>query len=463
MCPVAGGTQAHPYKRHPVAAGQGTARDAGGLIEVVLPGSLAAAVGLVPGDRLLAINGLPVADYVDYKFNVTGGAVELLIARDDGETWLLELEKDEDEDLGVIFADSLFDGLKKCHNACAFCFLNQMPTGMRPTLYLPDDDYRLSFLHGNFITLTNLRESDFQRIVSQRLSPLYVSVHATNPAVRRRLMVNRRAGNIMDDLARLAGAGIDLHTQLVLCPGVNDGPELDRSIGDLIGLYPRILSIAAVPVGLTRFREGQPDLRPYTPEEAAGVVDQVEVWQGRLLDRHGRRVVFASDEFYVLAGRALPATEAYEGFPQLENGVGLLRVFVDEFRTALAAGVREPARPRRITVVTGRSAAPTLAGLVAEAGFRRLQVDVVPVENAFFGPTVTVTGLLTGRDILARLRALRDARALGDIILLPQVVVRELQGDLLDGMRPEEIEQALGVPVALVPVDGGEFLRGLAA
>lgn len=460
---MAGEYQVHPYRRHPVATRQGAARHDGGVIETVRPGSLAEELGLRPGDRLLSINGRPVTDYVGYKFDITAETVELHVARSDGEEWLIEVEKDEDEDLGVTFVEDLFDGLKKCHNACAFCFLNQMPAGMRPTLYLPDDDFRLSFLHGNFVTLTNLREEDFERIISQRLSPLYVSVHATNPAVRRRLMINRKAGRIMEDLRRLARAGIDLHTQLVLCPGVNDGPELDRSIADLAGLFPRVLSIAAVPVGLTRFREGLTALRPYRAEEAARVIGQVEGWQRRLLKDFGRRMVHASDEFYVLAGRPMPAAEAYEGFPQLENGVGLLRVFMDEFRAALAEGVREPAGARRVTVVTGRSAAPTLGGLVSEAGLRRVQVNVVAVENAFFGPTVTVTGLLTGRDIVDRLRAVREAGELGDVVLLPQVLVRELHGDLLDGMRPEEIGRAVGAPVRIVPVDGSAFLRNLVA
>lgn len=458
-----GGMQAHPYRRHPVAAKQGEAGGKGGVIETVRPGSIADEIGLRPGDRLLAINGEAITDYIDYKFHITGECVELRIARADGEEWLVEVEKDEDEDLGVTFVQDLFDGLKKCRNACAFCFLSQMPEGMRETLYLPDDDYRLSFLHGNFVTLTNMREEDFQRIFSQGLSPLYVSVHATNPAVRRRLMINRKAGRIMEDLRRLAGGGVDLHTQLVLVPGINDGPELDRSIGDLVSLHPHALSIAVVPVGLTRYRQGLSRLRPFTAEEASRVIDQVEAWQARLMARFGRRLVYASDEFYVLAGRPIPGEEYYEGYPQLENGVGLLRLFIEEFRAALAGGVREPARDRHVTVITGRSAAATLRALVDEAGLRRVKVDVVPVENCFFGPTVTVTGLLTGRDVLSRLRELRDAGRLGDVVLLPQVMVRELHGDLLDGMKPSDLERSVGVPVVLVPVHGGRFLQSLVA
>ncbi len=436
----------------------------GGRIAAVAPGGLGAQLGLEPGDRLLAIDGEPVCDWVDYRFRIAGEAVELLIRRRDGEEWLLEVEKDYDDDLGVRFEEDLFDGLKRCHNACLFCFLDQMPQGLRPSLYLPDDDYRLSFMHGNFITLTNLREDDLRRIVAQRLSPLYVSVHATNPEVRRHLMRNRRSGRVMDDLRRLAGAGIALHCQLVLCPGINDGPELDRSIADLTGLGEAVRSIAAVPVGLTRHRLGLPRLRPFSAEEAAAVVDQVEDWQARLRPRTGRGVVHAADEFYVLAGRTVPPAASYDDFPQLENGIGLLRLFTDEFREALADGrFGTGARTRRVTVVTGRSAAPTLELLAREDGLHA-RVRIFPVDNDFFGRTVTVAGLLTGEDIIAQLRAARErGEDLGEAVLLPRVVVREGDGRFLDDRTPDDVAHALGMPVRLVPVHGRDFLKALVA
>lgn len=443
----------------------------GGRIAAVVPGGLGAELGLEPGDRVLAIDGEPVRDWVDYRFRVAGEAVEIRVRKAGGEEWLLEVEKDYDDDLGLRFEDDLFDGLKRCHNACLFCFLDQMPRGLRPSLYLPDDDYRLSFLHGNFITLTNLREEDLRRIEAQRLSPLYVSVHATSPEVRRRLMLNRRAARVMEDLGRLAAAGIALHCQLVLCPGINDGAELDRSIGDLAGLGEAVRSIAAVPVGLTRHREGLAPLRPFTAAEAGAVIAQVQGWQARLRDRVGRGTVYASDEFYVLAGREVPPAGDYDGFPQLENGVGLLRVFLDEFREALsarrgggagAAGPRWDPAPRRVTVVTGRSAAPALERLAREGGFAR-RARVFPVDNDFFGRTVTVAGLLTGGDIIAHLTAARDrGEDLGEAILLPRVVAREADGRLLDDRTPEEIARAVGLPVRLVPANGRDFFQALA-
>lgn len=430
-------------------------------MEEVRRGSLGKALGLERGDRIVAINGRRLADYVDYRFHCAGEEIAVLVRKADGRELLFEIEKDYDEDLGVTFAGDLFDGLRRCHNACVFCFLHQMPEGLRPSLYVPDDDFRLSFLHGNFITLTNLREEDVERIAAQRLSPLYVSVHATNPEVRQRLMLNRRAGRIMEQLRRLAAAGIELHTQLVLCPGLNDGPELDRSIGDLAALHPQVRSIAAVPAGLTRYRAGLPALRPFTPAEAGRLIDQVEGWQRRLREELGSRLVFAADEFYVLAGRPVPPADHYEGFPQLENGIGLLRTFQDDFRRALA---RRRARrgARTVTVVTGRSAAATLQELAAEAASAGVTARVLPVDNDFFGPHVTVAGLLTGRDIA---RTLETARAQGwdpgEEVYLPGAAVRSGHGDFLDGWRPEDVARAAGVPVRVVPADGASFARHL--
>lgn len=433
----------------------------GAVVAGVLPGSLGEALGLERGDRILAIDGRPPADYVDYRFQCAGDEISVLVRKADGRELLFSVQKDYDADLGVMFASDLFDGLRRCRNACLFCFLHQMPEGLRPSLYVPDDDYRLSFLHGNFITLTNLGEADLERIIAQRLSPLYVSVHATNPELRVKLMRNRRAGRIMDQLRRLAAAGIEIHAQLVLCPGINDGAELDRSVGDLAALHPSVRSIAAVPVGLTRYRAGLPALRPFTAEEAARVIDQVEGWQRRLRRQLGSRLVHAADEFYVLAGRPVPPAAVYEGFPQLENGVGLVRTFQDGFRRELRRR-RSAVRRARVTVITGRSAAPLLSRLAAEAAAAGVAARVVAVANEFFGPHVTVAGLLTGSDIARTLAALRDQGwQPGEEVLLPGAAVRPEEGDFLDGWRPPDVARAAGVPVRVVPPDGASLARHL--
>lgn len=437
-----------------------------GVISKVRPGSPAREMGLEPGDRIIAVNGKRVFDYIDYRFETSGELVEIHVQKASGEEWVIEFEKDYDEDLGIVFEEDLFDGLKECRNGCVFCFVRQMPRGMRKTLYLRDDDYRLSFLHGNFITLTNITEDEFQRIIAQRLSPLYISVHATNPDVRQALMRTPRARDIMLQLKRLANAGIHIHAQFVLCPGLNDGPELDRSLADLNTLQPAILSIAVVPVGLTRHRKDMQGLRPYTGQEAGAVISQVAAWQERFLGEHGRRVVYAADEFFVLAGEDIPPADYYEGFPQLQNGIGLLRLFLDQFHEAARGMPKGPDRlalpRRRLTVVTGRSAATTMTRLAKEAAELGVDATVFPVTNDFFGHTVTVAGLLTGQDIIGQLRKSQQAgHDLGEEILLPEVLLRDGQGDLLDGVRPEEIARALDLPVRVIGIDGREFLAAL--
>lgn len=425
----------------------------GAVIERVEAGSIAAEAGLAPGDEIIAINGVPLSDLIDYRYLCADERLEIEVRKADGEEWLVEIDKDYDEELGISFTSETFDGLRRCQNHCVFCFLDQMPVGMRRTLYVRDDDYRLSFLHGNFVTLTNLRPEDIERIIALRLSPLYVSVHATDPGVRRRLLRNQRAGDVVPLLKRLCDAGIEVNCQVVLCPGYNDGEVLDRTIADLAELWPRALSLAVVPVGLTRYRIGLPEIKAVGRAEAEAIIAQVEGWQARLAERGVTDFLYLADELYLTAGRPLPRYEDYGNFPQLENGVGLVRLFEEEFRVA---ETRFPAKvgPRRVRVVTGVSAGPILSELAVRlervAGMR---VEVTVVENEFFGPSVTVAGLLTGRDILAALRQCAPV----DEVLIPAAALRYEGDRFLDDLTPGELARELNQKVVVVPVNGEAF------
>ncbi|MBC7251726.1 MAG: DUF512 domain-containing protein [Anaerolineae bacterium] len=419
----------------------------GGVIAEVKPGSIAAELGLRAGDEVLAINGRPLRDVIDYQFYSAEEALEVLV-RHQGEEVLFEIERDYGEDLGIEFTAHTFDGIRTCDNHCPFCYLKGMPPGLRASLYIPDDDYRLSFLFGNFVTLTNLDEKDWQRLAEQRLSPLYVSVHATDVALRRRLLGNAAAPDVLEQLRRLRDLGVQVHTQIVLVPGLNDGAALERSVTDLASLYPAVQSIAVVPVGLTRYHRGR--MRLYTAAEARDVLVRIASWQADFRRRQGVRLVYAADEWYLLAGQPVPAAGEYDGFPQLENGVGLVRRFLDEWRDVAAGGKR--AVPRRpdgcgsLTVVCGILIAPLLARVADElAALSGATVKVVPVVNAFFGETVTVSGLLVGRDVIAALQG----RHLGDGVLLPRVMFDAEGRRTLDGLGLEDFREALGLPVEM--------------
>ncbi len=414
-----------------------------GTICRVQEGSIAAGLGIVPGDALLAVNGKAVRDIIDLSFALADEYVELLVARQNGEEELFAVEKEYDQDLGLEFAAAVFDRIRPCANKCVFCFVDQMPPGMRESLYVKDDDYRLSFLYGNFITLTNLGPRDFARIRRLHLSPLYVSVHATDGAIRAALLGNPRAADILGRLRELTASGIDLHAQVVLCPGLNDGPVLERTITDLYALAPGVLSLAIVPVGLTRHREKCRPLRGFTPAEAENVIAAVAAWQRRSQTETGSSFVYLADEFYLACGHPVPAYDDYDGFPQLENGVGIVRSFLAEWaETAVkTSGYKDPLQ---IDVVCGRSAAAILAPLLGAFALPNLAVRLVAVENAFFGPGVTVTGLLTGADIAAALRRETGPR---DGVILPGVALRKGENIFLDGRSPEDLAQTLGLPV----------------
>lgn len=425
-------------------------------VAAVEPGSIAAAAGLQSGDQVRAINGHPVRDIVDFQFLTTEAELLLTIDRPGAGPFQVEVEKEPDDPLGVDFGGkATFDGIYTCKNNCIFCFVFQQPRGMRPTLNLMDDDFRLSFLHGNFVTLVGVEPEYWERIISQRLSPLYVSVHATDDSLRAFLMGTAAARGIMGQLAELRDHGIQYHTQVVLCPGINDGEHLNRTITDLTSLGPdALLSLSVVPVGLTRYRDGLYDLRTYTAAEAHTLIDQVEAWQRRLTPEWGFPVVYCSDEWYVLAGRPVPPAEFYGDYDQLENGVGMVRLFLEEqarveprLPTALPA-------PRRVTVATGVLAGPVLAQAVERLNrIDNLRVDLLTVRNEFYGHTVTCAGLLTGRDLLM---ALADQGGLGDAVVLPAVSFRDGDGRSLDDLTPAQISANLGgtpVHLAGAPAD----------
>ncbi len=395
----------------------------GGLIAAVAAGGLADRVGLRPGDELLAINGQPVRDLIDVQFYAAEERLALQVGRAGG-TFRVEAEREYGEPLGIEFADPTFDGVRRCRNNCAFCFVAQMPPGLRTSLYVRDDDYRHSFLFGNYITLTNLEEEDWRRIGEQALSPLYVSVHATETGLRRRILRNPSAPDVMVQLSRLSALGVEVHTQIVLLPGVNDGLHLDRSIDDLAALYPAVRSVSLVPVGITRYHRG--GCRVHTVGEMRAVFEQATGWQARLRERLGVQVVYLSDEGYLRLGEPVPPLEAYDGLDLTENGVGLVRRWSGPL----------PPRHGTSTWVTGTLFAP----LLRAAAERRPDVEVVPVVNRFFGETVTVAGLLTGQDVVAQLRE----RPLGDVVALPPAMFGGPADRTLDGMRREDVQEALG-------------------
>lgn len=414
-------------------------------VEKVSFASIAYQMGVEPGDRIVGINGQPVRDIIDYRFFSSGEKLNILLVKASGENWLLDVEKDCEDNLGMEFGPGELPRLQRCQNKCIFCFLEQMPKGMRSTLYFNDDDYRLSFTQGNFVTLTNVHRQDLGRIARQRLSPLYISVHTTNPVLREKMLNNRRAQKIMEQLTYLARAGIQMHTQVVLCLGINDGPELSRTIGDLYGLWPAVRSLAVVPVGLTRYRHKLYPLRSYNQEQAREVIVLVRKWQRFCRRRGGNPFVFAGDEFYLLAGEHIPKAQSYAGFPQVENGVGLVRTFFDEWTKVankLPAGLPYP---RKVTIATGQLGEQVLQTVVKRFNeVKNLKVQLVGVANRFFGGKVTVAGLLTAKDLLSAL----TGKDLGDLLVIPAIALRSEDDIFLDDLSFGEFARRLRLPVA---------------
>lgn len=429
----------------------------GVVVAQVRPRSPAAAAGLAPGDRLLAINEVPLRDSIDFHFQAAEERLAIELERN-GCRRSLAVQRAAGKDLGLELTTPRPSEISTCANKCVFCFIHQLPKGMRRSLYVKDDDYRLSFLHGNYITLTDLPEEALARIETQRLSPLYVSVHATDPELRWALLGKPKVkGDLLPRMARLARAGIRMHAQIVLCPGWNDGIHLEKSVRDLAVLYPGVATVAVVPVGLTRFRERLPTLRTITPDEARELVTAIEDWQREFLRHLGSRFVFAADELYLGGGIEPPPARAYEGFPLLEDGVGLVRRFTDGFRRALRRPPRAVSPPRAASVVTGELFAPRLAALLDEVRVDGLSASVVPVANDFFGGNISVAGLLTGRDILAQL----SGRPLGDLVLIPDAALRDEANVFLDDRTPADLEAVLGLPVRPVAPTPLALLKAL--
>lgn len=406
-----------------------------------------------PGDELVAINGHKIIDVLDYKFYSYEKQLILQLTTPEGKTKLVMLKKGEGGDAGLEFETYLMDSPRSCANSCIFCFVDQMPQGLRPSLYFKDDDARLSFLMGCYITLTNLSKREIQRIIDLRVSPVNISVHTTNPELRRRMLKNPRAGECVDIMRRFARAGIKMNCQIVCCPGWNDGAELERSMRGLYELCPAVSSVAVVPVGLTKHREGLDKITPFTPEHAAETIELVTHFGELCLAERGERVFYCSDEMYLTAGLALPPDEFYGDYPQLENGVGMLRLLETEFRAALR--VSEEADGVPFAIACGTAAAPTLEKLLCTAREKYANIDgrVYPIYNDFFGRSVTVSGLVTGGDLIGQLRG----RALGQRLLISSSMLRHEEMDFLDGITLEQASEALGVPVCPIAGDGGEL------
>ena len=428
----------------------------GVVVAAVRAETPAAAAGLRAGDRILAINGRRLRDAIDFQFHAAEDRLALAVERD-GAPRALTVRRRGPE-LGLELEPPRPAEIATCANKCVFCFIHQLPKGMRRSLYVKDDDFRLSFLHGNYITLTDLGEADLARIVEQRLSPLYVSVHATDPALRQRLLGRPRvSAEILPRLERLAKAGIRMHAQIVLCPGLNDGAHLERTVSELAPLHPQVATAAVVPVGLTRHRERLPELRRLAPEEARALVAAVEGWQARFLSTLGSRFVFLADEIYLLAEHPLPPAPAYEGFPVVEDGIGLVRRFEDGFAHTVARRPRrDPGRP--VTLVTGEIFGPRLEALLARGALSGPGVRVAAVPNEHFGRAIGVAGLLTGRDIQRHLATLPD---LGRAVLVPAVALRDVDGVFLDDVTPADLARDLGVPVRVVEPSPGALLAAL--
>ncbi|MDQ0188487.1 DUF512 domain-containing protein [Alicyclobacillus cycloheptanicus] len=428
-------------------------------IRTVHPGSLAEELELAAGDEIVTINGQPVKDIVDLQFALAAEELEIEVKKADGEQWVLEVEKSYDEGLGVEWEHPTVDRIKLCHNKCVFCFVDQIPTNMRQTLNVRDDDYRLSFLHGNFVTLTNVKDEELQRIVDLKMSPLNVSVHTTNPELRVRMLGNKRSGEILRQIAFLASHNIEMNTQVVLCPEWNDGEELDRTIRDLYPYFPAVRTLSVVPVGLTKHRRGLHKMRACTPDEAKRVIEQIAIWQEKLLPELGASFVHAADEFYVLAGAEVPPASHYDDFAQTENGVGVIRTFLDEFEEIWPQVPRKLASDtRRVGIVTGVSAEQTIRKSLARLNdVRGLSVKVFPVVNDFYGHNVTVTGLLTGQDIV---RQLQGQLADIDTLLLPDIMLKDDEDVFLDDYTVDRVRAELPVEVAVVPATATGLLYG---
>ncbi len=432
----------------------------GHVIRAVNPGSIAQEMGIEQGDRLLAIDGQEIRDIFDYQYYIQDEYIEVLVEKHSGEEWLLEIDKEYEEDLGVEFENGLMDDYRSCRNRCIFCFIDQMPKGMRDTLYFKDDDSRLSFLQGNYVTLTNTSEEDIDRIIRYHLSPINISFQTTDPELRCKMLHNRFAGEALKKVDRLYAGGIRMNGQIVLCKGVNDRGELNRSIRDLTKYIPQLESVSVVPVGLSKYREGLYPLEPFTKEDAREVIAMIHGWQEEIYALHGIHFIHASDEFYILAELPLPEASRYDGYLQLENGVGMVRLLKEEVKEMLTELQRSGFRlqkKREVSLATGLLAFRYIQEMAEE--LMRMQshltVRVYPIRNDFFGELITVSGLLTGGDIQAQLMG----KELGEELLLPQNVLRSGEDVFLDDMTVSELGNTLQVNINIVKSSGRDFVK----
>lgn len=438
-------------------------KNKGHVIKAIDSGSIAEELELEPGDKLLTINGNEVEDIFDYEYYVDSESMVMLVEKADGELWELEIENDY-EDLGITFENGLMSDYKSCSNKCIFCFIDQMPPGMRETLYFKDDDSRLSFLQGNYITLTNMKDHDIQRIIDFKLAPINISVHTTNPELRCRMLHNRFAGTALKKMDTLYEAQIPMNGQIVLCKGFNDGEELERSIRDLSGYLPYMQSVSVVPVGLSKYRDGLEQLEPFGKEDAARTIDIIENWQKKLYKEHGLHFIHASDEFYILAERELPEEERYDGYPQLENGVGMLRLLDTEVTEALdmlSGDMKEASEvgSEELSLATGLLAYPYLKQQIEKitARYPQKKIHLHTIRNEFFGELITVAGLITGQDIMKQL----SGKKLGGRLLLPACMFRSGEEVFLDDVTRTEVQNALQVPVNIVKSSGQDLVNAI--
>ncbi len=436
------------------------------LIQKVIDDSIACELEIEPGDYLISINQEPLEDVFDYQFMIQEEYLEVLIEKSNGEEWLLEIEKDEEEDLGIVFENGLMDEYRSCHNKCIFCFIDQMPKGMRETLYFKDDDARLSFLQGNYITLTNLSEQDIQRIIKYNLSPVNISFQTMNKELRCKMLNNRFAGEALTKAEILRDAGIHMNGQIVLCKGVNDREELDYSLEKLSEYLPNLESVSIVPVGLSKYRDGLFPLEPFTKEDAIYLIEQVQRLQDKIYPIYGLHFIHASDEWYILAEKDFPEAATYDGYLQYENGVGMMRHLLDDYYEELPKIAKrykhaekgiELAEKRVISLVTGLLAKPYIESMANDLmkQIPGVQVQVFGIRNNFFGEQITVAGLLTGQDIIKQLEGIQ----LGEKLLLPQAVLRAEEDVFLDDLTKQEVESALQVKIDIVKSSGRDFLE----
>ena len=429
----------------------------GAYVLSVDPGSIAEELELLPGDLIVSIDGQKITDYLDYKFLATNEHIVMEVLKGNGELFEFEIYNEDLEDLGINFENMLFDSPKSCQNKCIFCFIDQMPKGMRDSLYFKDDDSRLSFLYGNYVTLTNMKTEDIMRLIRYRISPVNISVHTTNPDLRVFMLKNKRANQILDHIQLLADHEIEMNMQIVLCKGINDGAELDRTIGDLSQFMPHAKSVSVVPVGLTKCRNGLYPLVPFEKGDCAAVIRQIKNWQERFLKEYGTRFVYASDEFFINAEMELPEESEYEDFPQIENGVGMIASMEAEFMRALAPDLK-PQGTAKTVVATGEISYEFIKKLVniVKMRYNMNNIEVVGIKNELFGGRVTVSGLLGGSDLI---RALQDKQA--DRVLITESMLKADEDVFLDDYTLSETEKRLNMKTVPVKNDGEAFLKAV--